>query len=208
MIIIIAIIFLLYLFRKKAPRPPKIEEPPVAAPAFVPPSPCSQEETEIVSKCFELSHSHADIGTVTPIEVYSADFCIIPYQSCRLDAQNEIAMKLHSLNADISRHYIIDNWKGSDIMYVMISGNAPIGSIAVDRKNFEPFISHLYVDEAYRKKGYGKRLLEHGIEYSRAFKFNAVKLWCEEAMIPYYIKHGWEKDKYTAQGLCIMKYSL
>lgn len=164
-----------------------------------------KDDDEIISKCIELSHSHADIGTVTPIEVYASDFCIIPYQSAKIDTQHELADKLHSLNTDISRDYILENWKGSDVMYIMISGNNCIGSVAVDRKNFEPFISHLYVDELYRNKGYGKRLLEHGILYSKEFKFNTVKLWCDEEMIPYYEKLGWMKDKRLPSGLHIMQ---
>jgi GNAT superfamily N-acetyltransferase len=70
-----------------------------------------------------------------------------------------------------------------------------IGAVAVDRKNFEPFMSHLYVDEALRKRGYGERLVEHAIEYARAFKFNTLKLWCEVAMIPYYRNKGWVVEK-------------
>lgn len=214
MILVIAIIFVIYIIKHFLKKPKVILQQQlltnthahvhVAEPQYTQ----EYEDTEIVSKCYELSHSHADIGTVTPIEVYSSKFCIIPYQSARIDAQKDIATKLRMLNPDISRDYILENWKGSDVMYVIISGNLCIGSVAVDRKNFEPFISHLYVDVDYRKKGYGKRLLEHGIEYARSFKFNTVKLWCEEAMVPYYLSHGWTKDNYTPEGLCIMKYSL
>lgn len=164
-----------------------------------------EDDYEIISKCTELSHSHADIGTVTPIELYAKDFCIIPYQSAKINTQKELADKLHSLNKDISREYILENWRGSDVMYVMISGNDFIGSVAVDRKNFEPFISHLYVDEIYRNKGYGKKLLEYGILYSREFKFNIVKLWCEQTMIPYYEKLGWKNEKQLPSGLYIMQ---
>lgn len=164
-----------------------------------------EDDYEIISKCTELSHSHADIGTVTPIELYAKDFCIIPYQSAKINTQKELADKLHSLNKDISREYILENWRGSDVMYVMISGNDCIGSVAVDRKNFEPFISHLYVDEIYRNKGYGKKLLEYGILYSREFKFNIVKLWCEQTMIPYYEKLGWKNEKQLPSGLYIMQ---
>lgn len=164
-----------------------------------------EDDAEIISKCIELSHSHADIGTVTPIEVYASDFCIIPYQSAKIETQQELADKLSSLNKDISRDYILENWQGSNVMYVMVSGNEFIGSVAVDRKNFEPFISHLYIDKTHRNKGYGKRLLEHGILYSREFKFNTVKLWCDEEMIPYYEKLGWTMEKRLSSGLHIMQ---
>lgn len=163
------------------------------------------DNDEIISKCIELSHSHADIGTVTPIEVYAKNFCIIPYQSAKIETQQELADKLSSLNKDISRDYILENWQGSNVMYVMVSGNEFIGSVAVDRKNFEPFISHLYIDKTHRNKGYGKRLLEHGILYSREFKFNTVKLWCDEEMIPYYEKLGWTNEKRIPSGLYIMQ---
>jgi GNAT superfamily N-acetyltransferase len=96
----------------------------------------------------------------------------------------------------MSKHYITENWTGSDILYVMISNDDKfIGTVAVDRKNFYPYISHLFVDPALRKKGYGERLLDHGIDYARLFKFDAVKIWCEHTLVPYYASKGWIQEK-------------
>jgi|APGre2960657423_1045063.scaffolds.fasta_scaffold00045_23 GNAT superfamily N-acetyltransferase len=148
----------------------------------------------LISRCSDIACYHSDIGTVYPLEVYSTSYFILPYKKTDLKIQKELPEKLRELHPGMSRDDILDRWKGSDIMYVMItSENQCIGSVAVDRKNFEPFISYLYVDPQFRKKGYGERLLQHGMDYAKEFKFKEVKLWCKEELIPYYMKYGWEK---------------
>lgn len=170
-------------------------------------------EKGVTTKCMDIGHSHSDIGTVYPISAKSSNFSIIPFHKASVALQDSIVSKLHGLNPDITRDYVIDNWRGSDVFYVMATGDGDggsvIGSVAVDRKNFEPFISHLYVDRPYRKKGYGERLLDHAIEYATQFKFENVKLWCDIDMIPYYRKHGWiEGDELKEKSLWIMTKSL
>jgi predicted GNAT family acetyltransferase len=162
------------------------------------------------TKCEDIAHSHADIGTVYPIKVISDNFIIEPYQKTPKDIQITAINKLKELNPDISNEYILENWKGSNVMYLMYSiDNKFIGSVAVDRNNFEPFISHLYVSITYRKKGYGERLLSHGIEYAKSFKFNQVKLWCADELVPYYVKTGWYKDVWNDnKNVWIMKKEL
>lgn len=149
-----------------------------------------------VTKCIGVSHCHADIGTITALQVDSSNYKIIPFKKVSPDMQEIVAVKLKSLNPKMSPHYIHENWNGSDIMYVMISKDDKfIGTVGVDRKNFDPYISHLFVDTVFRKKGYGERLLDHAIEYARLFKFEMVKLWCVDALIPYYASKGWTQEK-------------
>lgn len=149
-----------------------------------------------VTKCMGVSHCHADLGTITALQVESSNYKILPFKKVHPDMQEIVATKLKSLNPKMTKHYILENWIGSEIMYVMISKDDRfIGSVAVDRKNFEPYISHLFVDTVFRKKGYGERLLEHGIEYSRLFKFEDVKLWCVDSLVPYYASKGWIQEK-------------
>jgi predicted GNAT family acetyltransferase len=153
-------------------------------------------EKGTVSKCIGVSHCHADIGTITALQVVSSNYKIIPFKKVSPDIQNIVATKLRTLTPKITKHFIFENWTGSDIMYVMISKDDTfIGTVGVDRKNFDPYISHLYVDPLFRNKGYGERLLEHGIEYSRLFKFESIKLWCVESLIPYYSSKGWVQEK-------------
>jgi predicted GNAT family acetyltransferase len=155
-------------------------------------------ERGTVSKCIGVSHCHADIGTITALQVVSPNYKILPFKKIDGKIQEEVGTKLKSLNPKCSKHYIQENWNGSDIFYVMISNDDRfIGTVAVDRKNFEPYISHLYVDPLFRHKGYGERLLEHGIEYAKLFKFDNIKLWCEEKLIGFYSKKGWIQEKPT-----------
>lgn len=153
----------------------------------------------VTSRCLDMAHSHADIGTVYPLRVDGPEYTIVPFQKAPPDVQAVLVEKLQVLNPDLTIAYVLEHWCGSDVFYVMVGAGAAasdfIGAVAVDRKNFEPFMSHLYVDEALRKRGYGERLVEHAIEYARAFKFKTLSLWCEAAMLPYYRKTGWVVEK-------------
>ena len=166
------------------------EEPEVYKPIKI------KIEKGSVTKCIGVSHCHADIGTITALQVDSSNYKILPFKKVSSDIQDIVATKLKSLNPKMTKHYISENWLGSDILYVMISKDDKfIGTVGVDRKNFDPYISHLFVDTVFRKRGYGERLLEHGIEYSRLFKFETVKLWCVDTLIPYYASKGWVQEK-------------
>lgn len=201
-VLLIAFVLLVFMVAKHF----FYEGPPVqAAPApivAVPVLPVEKERVPIgkgvTSRCEDMAHSHADIGTIYPLRVDGPDYIIVPFQKARHDVQAILVEKLQVLNPDLTIAYILENWRGSDVFYVMVgpgTGGDFIGAVAVDRKNFEPFMSHLYVDEAFRRKGYGERLIEHAIEYARAFKFKTLSLWCEGALIPYYHKIGWIVDK-------------
>lgn len=217
-ILLLCIPILNWFYKKYITRPkPIIEEQlPIPEPVVTElVAPKEKLSYGIVSKCSDIACYHSDIGVVAPLEVYSEHYYILPYQKTDAKIQEEIALKLRELHPDIKREDILEQWVGSDVMYVMITHtNECIGSIAVDRKNFEPFISYVYVDPKYRKKGYGERLLQHGEDYAREFKFKEVKLWCKEKLIPYYTRYGWEKvgDKAVQDSLgsevWIMKKSL
>ena len=153
-------------------------------------------EKGTVSKCIGVSHCHADIGTITALQVDSSNYKILPFKKVQPDMQEIVATKLKTLNPKMTKEYIFENWNGSDVMYVMMTtDNTFIGTVAVDRKNFEPYISHLYVEPLFRRKGYGERLLEHGLDYAKLFKFDTIKLWCVEGLIPYYASKGWNQEK-------------
>jgi predicted GNAT family acetyltransferase len=197
-LIILAIPFVKYCYdtyynnKKTVSHEKDIETPFVETP---PPIRIKMERGN-VTKCVGVSHCHADIGTITALQVDTPNFKILPFKKVPPDMQEIVATKLKSLNPKMSKHYITENWNGSDIMYVMISkDNKFIGTVAVDRKNFDPYISHLFVDPTFRKKGYGERLLDHGIDYARLFKFDAVKIWCVDSLVPYYSSKGWVQEK-------------
>jgi GNAT superfamily N-acetyltransferase len=181
------------------PSPPKEIPPPVAVLPVEPLVEVSKKlDIGITTKCSELSQFLADIGTVTPLEVYSEDYFIFPYQKTEPFIQEQVVHSLRELNPEITHEYIKTHWSTSDILYVMTSPDTKfIGCMAVDRKNFYPFISHLYVTPEYRKKGFGERLLTLGEDYAKEFKFNEVKLWCKKILLPYYTKRGWKVESKT-----------
>lgn len=191
-LIILAIPLVKYYYDKQKPSPP----------AIVPTEVVKQTPTRIkiergaVTKCMGVSHCHADIGTITALQAISSNYKILPFKKVPPEIQEIVATKLKSLNPKMSKHFIFENWNGSDIMYVMMTNDDTfIGTVAVDRKNFDPYISHLYVDPVFRRKGYGERLLEHGIDYAKLFKFDEIKLWCVDGLVPYYASKGWVQEK-------------
>lgn len=196
-ILLLCIPIVYWLYKKYlVPRKQIIEEPiSILEPVVTEQVPTKQKlDYGLVSKCSDIACYHSDIGVVAPLEVYSEYYYILPYQKTDLQVQESLVLKLKELHPNMKREDILEQWTGSDVMYVMITHmNECIGSIAVDRKNFDPFISYVYVDPAYRKKGYGERLLQHGEDYAREFKFKEVKLWCKQELIPYYTRYGWEK---------------
>ena len=88
----------------------------------------------------------------------------------------------------------MERWNNSDILYVLYDENNFIGCVAIDRKNFFPFISQLLISKKYRKMGYGKYLLEIGEKYSQMLGFYESKLWCDENLLDYYKNSGWKKE--------------
>jgi len=175
------------------PKPTPIPEPLQIPEPDAEPPPKKKLPYGWVSKCSDIACYLSDVGTVAPLEVYSEMYYILPYQKTDVKIQHQLPLILHELHPNMTRDDIVERWKGSDVMYVMIThSNEIIGSIAVDRKNFDPYLSYVYVNPIYRKQGYGERLLQHGEDYARSFQFKEVKLWCKKELITYYMRYGWE----------------
>ena len=83
-----------------------------------------------------------------------------------------------------------------------------VGCIAVDRKNFTPSISQLYVVPKYRKKGYSKRLMEFAIHYVKSMEFHEVKLWCKSDLVEFYEKQGWIFERKANNDTYVMKQNI
>lgn len=158
-----------------------------------------------------------DTGYICPLHYKDEDEKqrIIPYQECTKDIQIKVCdymMKEWSKEANINNiddtnHYIVKNWSAGDILYVLLNENNLLGFIAIDRKQFYPFISHLYIIPENRKKGYGKLLLDFALEYISYLKFTEARLWCVKRLIPYYKKNGWEIiDEKDSKAIVMIKY--
>ncbi len=51
-------------------------------------------------------------------------------------------------------------------------------------------IENILVEEKYRGNGYGKKIVEHLIEYARTSKCYRIDLSCEEKLVDFYSKIG------------------
>jgi GNAT superfamily N-acetyltransferase len=142
----------------------------------------------------------ADSGLICALEETNDDYIIKRYQETSDNMQKQVINELQKEWEFYNHSYIISNWSDSGVFYVMttIDEKEFIGSIAVDRKNFYPYISQLYIVESKRNNGYAKILLSFAEKYTIEFGFNTARLWCSKDLIKFYEKLDWiviEKDK-------------
>lgn len=151
--------------------------------------------TSYTIECFyEHCSFLADTGLVCSLEETEEDYIIIRYQETSDDIKKQVINELKKEWEFYSDIYIISNWSDSGMFYVMITPDEKefIGSVAVDRKQFYPYISQLYVVKSKRKKGYAKKLLTFAEKYTIKLGFDTAKLWCEYDLVKFYEKNGWE----------------
>lgn len=152
----------------------------------------------------------ADVGYVCPLNMKQSTSEITPYQKCPKSIQNDVLEHLcKEWGNEYTHEYIERNWATGDIMYVLMidtekSGKEFVGSVAVDRKNFTPTISQLYVVPKYRKKGYSKRLIEFAVHYVKTMEFKEVKLWCKPELVDFYENQGWKVERELNKNTHVM----
>lgn len=134
----------------------------------------------------------ADAGLVCPIIEQSSLYQITTFQECSASIQQQVTRHLQSeWGNKYNNSFITRHWSTGDILYVMLNRGELIGCMAIDRKNFFPFISQLYVVPKYRNKGYASLLLQHGEKYAASMKFSVVRLWCNKELVRFYQKRGY-----------------
>jgi GNAT superfamily N-acetyltransferase len=123
-------------------------------------------------------------------------FTIQPYQLCDETIQKATVAHLAEEWGPVysTEGYIERIWSRTDIMFVMSDDSSFIGCVAVDRRNFFPVMSHLYVVPEKRGLGYGNRLLRFAERYAVKLSFTEIKLWCSQDMVSYYLKKGWVQE--------------
>jgi GNAT superfamily N-acetyltransferase len=91
--------------------------------------------------------------------------------------------------------YVEQSWTRGDAFYVVLSdGGGFMGTAALDRKNFLPFVSHLFVAPAYRKRHIATLALDFLQHTSSHMGFKELRLWCEPSLEPFYTRLGWEHE--------------
>lgn len=147
----------------------------------------------------------ADTGYISPMIYTSGNICIKPYDDYDSDIQQIVKdnMKDISIHPNaLTQDYIETNWQNADIFYVMTKGSLFCGCVAVDRMNFNPTISHLYVHPPFRGNGYSDLLLAVAEEYTLILGFNSAQLWCTLNLVEFYKKKGYmnEDDRTITQN--------
>ena len=169
-------------------------------------SPNSIVEVVDASSLFQFS---ADGGLIGPLTSNLGNGLVIKaYQQVPAQIREQVVTAINVEWSELTDAFIRANWPGgSDIFYVLVSMPVSasasasasveclfVGCMAVDRRNFYPYISNLYTVASERKKGHGRTLLDHGMAFTKSMKFPDARLWCKPALLPWYQSMGWTVD--------------
>ena len=143
-------------------------------------------------------HFQADAGLICPVSIKDETGEIKPYQDYNENIQKDVIKSLViEWGDDYNHEFIMREWPSSDALYVMTNKSGEfVGCIAVDRKQWYPYISQLLIVPSQRKKGYAKKLLSVAEKYIKDMGFDTARLWCEEKLLDYYKKQGWQVDEF------------
>lgn len=151
----------------------------------------------------------ADAGFVSQpvLHIASRGLTVLPFADCSPDLQRAVV-------ADLSRSWpetagsealISAHWQGADALFVLLQKQAtheckPVGAVAVDRQRFHAFISHLYVWEKSRNKGYAKLLMAFAEFYVRRLALSQARVWCETRLVDFYAAQGYRVETAQVDG--------
>lgn len=92
--------------------------------------------------------------------------------------------------------------QGLPVTFIALEAGRPVATVGLwrsdllSRQDLTPWLAALYVDEAHRGKGLGRRLLEYVAGFSRRAGFERLYLYT--AFTGYYERFGWE---YMGEGM-------
>lgn len=88
------------------------------------------------------------------------------------------------------------------IHFILRVDGETVGTVRVIRSNEYYRLSHLAVLKTYRKKGYGRILLERAIKYVKERKASYLSLICLPTQVRFFKKFGFEESGffYTASN--------
>lgn len=159
------------------------------------------------SVSIDLSTSRVRIASIsecTPVQIHKLSIGMIDAFGSRVGISDPVDMTFY-----INKHW---NSEGGDALFVMTDQESEefLGCVAVDRKNFFPFIGNLYVSKDKRNRGLAARLMDYAERFiCDGLKFDRARLWCDASLIDFYIKKGYivEKDD-DGTGVHVMVKSL
>ena len=89
-----------------------------------------------------------------------------------------------------------DHFSCGDSLYLYIGWDGHVwGTVGLDYKQQEPFISELAVIPQMRGLGIATKLLRFAEQEAKQSDFGYVKLWCEDNMVPFYVSHGYGNEE-------------
>ena len=144
-----------------------------------------------------VAHYKADTGRVCPLIATfpGTDIVVSPFVECSPELQADACAFLAAEWGDVlTVDHVAKEYGHSDVMYVMSERGRFLAALAVDRKNFYPFITHVLVRPDMRRRGLARAMLAVGHEYAARMKFSVVKLWCFERLVPFYERMGYERE--------------
>lgn len=136
----------------------------------------------------------ADGGVVCPMCYECGEFVIKPYFLLSEELKTHVVSQLKCCWKDYTDAYIEQNWSFGDMLYVAVDKvtDSVIGTVAIDRKNFHPFISTVYVTPDRRNKGFARHLLAFAeVFIFYVIKYDEVRLWCDEDLLDFYFAFGY-----------------
>jgi hypothetical protein len=154
----------------------------------------------------------ADVGLFYPPYVITDQFQITTFENINEQIQDQIVNLLSlefGTDVEYSTNFIKTSWVGANVFYVMTSSdNSKLyGTIAIDRKNFYPYISQLYIVESERCRGLATHLINFANRYIKSLNFTQSRLWCNDKLVTYYTNLGWLFEE-KQNNLNIMVFNL
>jgi GNAT superfamily N-acetyltransferase len=132
---------------------------------------------------------------------------ILQFKNCSPEVQIMIAHALINIWKDDFSLKKIYSYKGvinfilknftdkNNIFFVLFDDeNDFISTFAIDTENFAPYISHIFVNPNLRNKGFGTKTLKYAEKYIKKLGFESSGLWCNEELIIFYKKNGYNVD--------------
>ena len=132
---------------------------------------------------------------------------ILQFKNCPTEIQTMIAhaliniwkddfklKKIHTYQGVIN--FILHNFvdKNNSFFVLFDDDDEFISTFAIDTENFAPYISHIFVNPNLRKRGFGKKTLKYAEKYISKLGFDSSNLWCNEELIIFYKKQGYNVD--------------
>jgi len=173
-----------------------------------------------------LCQFQADIGYVCPIDASIDDAYITAVQTAPNEIRNAAADAILSewgtslgiKNRTEANIFIDRSWPTGDPLYVLyipaardkesgklIRGNEFIGCAGIDRVNFYPFISNLYVIPYHRRKGWGRKIITHALQHIKHIGFPEGRLICNANLRSWYEMNGWRVERSVGKQFVMIK---